>query len=414
VKSRSNAGAITPSNRPVQDDGPAAGPGAVPSIPLLERVDALVAALAVDPEFARIAASAGGPAQGRTAAADRDRLRAPRRLTLHGEPVTATPRFWKSFFHAAGVNDNVFRLFSGDEVFARVTARQPKRQLRFTVEHRPGGERRLLGIAQKSSAMLEPRSALALLQGHGAEHLAYADGVVISRHVPADGPGAFRIGPDDFENRFALELPLDGFGEPRLFAMMLRLICANGAVGVQKAFRNSVRLGDDPWHALDRSLGSYANRDGFAAMRRRFESAQRSWASLEEIASLEETLGKIGWGGGEGAPSRRAAFERSIGDLPGIYGVASLNALTPKRRRLLPSRTRVYEAINFASELATHHAPPAAAMRLQAWIGATIADEFDLEGSAEELADFEALHMPTATSAPRNASARPLARGGRR
>lgn len=375
----------------------AAGPSSPhPVIPELERVDAPVAVLAVDPDFAAVEprASAGrgiGPA----ASPDRARLRAPRRLTLEGRPVIATDRFWRSFFSAAGVNDSVFRLFSGDEVFARVTKVQPRKCLRFTIEHGNSGEMRLVGIAERSASVLEPRAALALLRSHGADAMTYSDGVITSRHTPAEGPGGFVIGPDAFENRFALEMPLDGFGEPRLFVVLLRLICANGAIGMQRAFRNSIRLGDDPWHSIDRSLGSYANRDGFAAMRRRFESAQRSWASLEEIATLESLLHRISWGGGDAAAGRRAAFERMVGDLPGIFGISSLAALTPKRRRLLPSRTRVYDALNFASELATHHAPPAAAARIHAWIGSTLVDEYDLEGSANELADFEALHMPS-------------------
>lgn len=385
-----------------------------PVIPELERVDAPVSALAVDADFAASVPAAPAGRGGGSSAADRARLRAPRRLTLEGRSVVATDRFWKSFFSAAGVNDNVFRLFSGDEVFARVTKLQPRKSLRFTVEHRPAGELRLVGIAERSSTVLDARAALALLRSHGADAMTYSDGVITSRHTPAEGPGGFVIGPDEFENRFAMELPLDGFGEPKLYVMLLRLICANGAIGMQRAFRSSIRLGVDPWFAIDRSLGSYANRDGFAAMRRRFESAQRSWASLEEVATLEALLHRIGWGGGDAAAGRRAAFERMVGDLPGIFGVASLASLTPKRRRLLPSRTRVYDALNFASELATHHAPPAAAARVHAWIGSTLVDEFDLEGSANELADFEALHMPAPAGAGRTALAPAVAARGRR
>ena len=74
----------------------------------------------------------------------------------------------------------------------------------------------------------------------------------------------------------------------------------------------------------------------------------------------------------------------------------------------------MYDALNFASELATHHAPPAAAARIHAWIGSTLVDEFDLEGSAHELADFEALHMPAPAGAGRTALAPvPAARGRR-
>jgi hypothetical protein len=369
-------------------------------IPVLERVDARIAALSVDPEYSL---STGAPAaEDGEPRREGVRLRAPSRIMLDGEPFVATRRFWKSLFRAANVDDGVFRLFGAEEVFARLAERESKRSLRFTIERNPAGTSRLIGVAQRASATLDPRNALTLLAGHGSEQLIYSDGVVTSRHMPMQGPGRFRIGPDDFENRFALELPLDGFGEPRLYVMVLRLVCANGALGLQRAFRSSVRLGDDPWHALDRALGSYSNPDGFSAMRRRFEASQRSWASLAEIGSLESLLHGISWGAGSGAARRRADFERLVGDLPGIYGVASINGISPKRRRLLPSRTRLYDAINFATECASHHVAPAAALRLHAWVAGLLVDEFDLEGSAGEVADFEALHL-SAPSVPARA-----------
>lgn len=393
-------------NRTLPSAAPRAGSSSTPSpIPELERIDARLASLAVDSEYTLDRAEATGASDERPAR-EGVRLRAPSRITIDGKSVIAGRRFWKSFFHAAQVDDGVFRLFGAEEVFARLAERDAKRSLRFTIEHHPGGTSRAVGVAKRSSASLEPHSALALLRGHGAERIEYHEGVLTSQHVPADGPGKFRVGPDDFENRFRLELPLDGYGEPRLYVALLRLICQNGAVGVQRAFRSSVRLGDDPWHSLDRAIGSYANADGFAAMRRRFESAQRSWASLEEVGSLERVLHAISWGGSaDAAARRRVDFERLVGDLPGIYGVASISAISPKRRRLLPSRTRVFELVNFATEIATHHAGPAAANRIHAWMASMVVDEFDLEGSADHVSDFEALHLATTTT-PGSASGR--------
>jgi len=370
-------------------------------LPDLERIDASVGAIATDPDYPLVPGAAD-PA----APADRTRLRAPRRLRLDGRPVVAGKRFWKSFFRSSGVDDGVFRLFGADEVLGRIAERDSRRMLRFTVERNPGGTDRLLGVTQRSAATLEPRTVLALLEAHGAERITYADGVVTSRHVPADGPGKFRIGPDAFENRFSLALPVDGFGDPSVFVTLLRLVCSNGAMATQRAFRGAIKLGDDPWHTLDRALGSYANADGFAAVRRRFERAQRSWASVEEVGTLERVLHSISWGAGEAAGRRRADFEAMVGDLPGLYGVASMAAISPKRRRLLPTRVRVYDLINFSTEVASHHAAQPAAMKLHAWASTLIADEFDLENSADQVAEFEALHLSPAPVAAPQAPAR--------
>ena len=373
-------------------------------IPTIERIDARVGALVVDPEYPVSSASSdpiGGTAGGR--------LRAPRRLVLDGRPVIAGQRFWRSFYRACSVDDGVFRLFGAEEVLERLADRDPRRSLRFSVERHAGGTDRLIGVAQRSVTALEPRSLVALLNAHGAEHVTYDSGVVVSRHVPADGPGKFAIGPDAFERRFSLSIPIDGYGEPHVFATLLRLVCRNGAVGLARSFRGTVRLGDDPWHSLDRAIGSYANEDAFSAMRHRFEAAQRSWASLDEVGSLERILHGISWGASESAGRRRADFERLVGDIPGLYGVASVSAISPKRRRLLPTRARMFNLVNYATELATHWAPPQAAMRLHAWVGTAISDEFDLEGSASELVDFAALHL----NEPKVAARPPAARGRR-
>jgi hypothetical protein len=44
--------------------------------------------------------------------------------------------------------------------------------------------------------------------------------------------------------------------------------------------------------------------------------------------------------------------------------------------------------LNFASELATHHAQPAGSRALQAYIGGFISEEYDLEGTAENVTEF--------------------------
>ena len=84
-------------------------------------------------------------------------------------------------------------------------------------------------------------------------------------------------------------------------------------------------------------------------------------------------------------------FYRMTGNLNELYGLANLDALSNKRQRVLPARCRVYDLLNFASEIATHHSTPEGARSMQACIGTLISDEYDLEGTAEtatEFADF--------------------------
>jgi hypothetical protein len=365
-------------------------------IPDIQYVTADIGALQVDGQAPtrQAATTRLDSRHGVSALGGRPRL-APRSLLLGGMKVAATDRFWTSLFRRCGFNDAVFRYFSTDEVFRRVSERDSGSGLRFAVEHGPHGTPRLLAVSSPRAAMLSRDDAMTVISANGGEQVRYTEGRIYSTHLPADGPGAFKLGPDRFEQRFSLEVPLDGFGMPAIHVMLLRLICQNGAVAMQRALRSDVRLGERPDHALDRALGSFGNADGFSAMRQRFESAQRSWASLEEVRSLEAILSHGGWGGGDRAPERRGAWGRMTGDLHGIYGITTIDGISPKRRRLLPARCRMYDLLNFASEMSTHHAPPGLARRLDGWIGDAIVDEFDLEGSAKDVSDFEALFTET-------------------
>ena len=84
----------------------------------------------------------------------------------------------------------------------------------------------------------------------------------------------------------------------------------------------------------------------------------------------------------------KANIRAMVGDYESRYGLASIEALSIKRQRMLQANCRVYDLINFATEIASHHAPPMAASRLQAWLGATITEEFDLENTANDVPEF--------------------------
>ena len=62
--------------------------------------------------------------------------RTPAVVTVDGEDMAATPRFWSSVFHRFGLTGNVFRYFDAAEVFARVVDRNADDRLRLCVERR--------------------------------------------------------------------------------------------------------------------------------------------------------------------------------------------------------------------------------------------------------------------------------------
>jgi hypothetical protein len=123
-------------------------------------------------------------------------------------------------------------------------------------------------------------------------------------------------------------------------------------------------------------------------LRQRFDSAQRSWASIREAEELYRVLARLHFRRGRKTDSILGDYYNVTGRLQELYGLANLEALGSKRQRVLPAKCRVYDLLNFASEVGTHHATPAGNRLLQAYIGNLIADEYDLEGSGDSVSEF--------------------------
>jgi len=315
-------------------------------------------------------------------------------LRLDDEPVEPSPRFWKSFFRRFGISANVFRYFEPVEVFERISRVGSETTFRTCIEVK-GDTRRLLGVTSPTRPVLPMHRMAALFDDHGAIRLQYGDGVLRTTHLPQARRRKEAIGGDDFEDRLVLECPVDGFGNPRLYLSIVRLVCTNGMIGYSPAFRTEIPAGRELDVCIDRALASFDSSEGFVALRQRFESAQTSFASVAECVTLGKLLEKLEAGGHLTERGLPARFRTLAGNLLELYGLANLDALTQKRRRILPARCRMYDVLNFASEVATHHADAHAARALQAQIGSWISDEYDLEGTARSGEDFEETFLPS-------------------
>lgn len=328
-------------------------------------------------------------------------------LLLHGRPVRTSKRFWHSLQMRFAFTANVFKYFTPTEVFRRISDKAPDDQLRWCLEHDAAhATPQLLAVSNPKAGVIEHDELDLLLKRHRAKDTGYHDGVVRSYHAPRHAT-PFTISGDGFEAQYVIETPIDGFGKPSVYLALLRQICSNGAVAMTPAFRSELNVGRggaSASFALVRALEGFNNEEGFLALRQRFEAATKSWASVYEATRLGRMLVAMLGGrelptrlgvrakGGDGAAeftgSVLSSFHKLTGDLTGIYGLANMDALSAKRQRTLPTGCRVYDLLNFASELATHHANPAGGRRLQGFIGELVSNEFDLENTAEQFADW--------------------------
>lgn len=310
------------------------------------------------------------------------------RLKVDDRSVKLSKRFWKSFFMRYGIGENVFRYFEPEEVFARIAERAPDDVLRYCIQSEPDCTDVLLAVTNANRPVIRHSEVMDIVGRYDALDRSYADGIVTSTHIPRSGCQAFKIGGDQFEHRFVMETPIDGFGHPRIFLSFMRLVCTNGMIGYGRAFRSDVSLGKHIDHCITRALESFDNDEGYAALQQRFDSAQKSWASVRECTMLHKLLVSLSDGKSIQVDHWSRDFHRMTGNLHTLYGLANMDAISQKRQRVLPARCRIYDLLNFASEMATHRAAVIAQRSLQAFIGHLISDEYDLEGTADTVTEF--------------------------
>lgn len=346
-------------------------------------------------------------------------------VSLDGEDVQPSQRFWTSIFAKYGFNNQFFRYFDYGEVFNRIADRNGSDKVRVCVETRNietknGSTVRKTALAATGvdRPLLKHDELVGMVRDFGGEQVQYANGIISSVHAPRIDGGEFDISGDSFCNRFSLQTPVDGYGNPNIYLMLLRQICANGAIALTKAFRSQVAVGkgESGVFALTKAMEGFNNEEGFAAIRQRFESATNSWASVYETAQLYRSIAKAANQGGitggksvltdkwgskvDGSVTEElpilSAFHKMTGDVALTYGISNLDSLTVKRQRTLPTKCTVYDALNFATEVATHHSTPEASRSLQAWVGQLISGEYDMEGTKEKFGEFADFHVDKA------------------
>lgn len=348
-------------------------------------------------------------------------------ILVQDEPLQDSQRFWTSLFARYGFNKAFFKYFDYPEVFNRISEVEANDRMRLCIER---GEdengaptNRLMAVSNPQKPLVVYDELMELLGRYDGGSLNYSDGIVESTHIPRAGGNRFEILGDLHSNRFVMQTPIDGYGAPNLYLALLREICTNGMIGLSKVFRSQLALGkgaDDVTPALIRALDGFNNDEGYAAIRQRLEAAGQSWLSVYESQQLYKMLIRLHSDRlvdvndralhkgtniasylTQGGPERRMgedeqhvgspiikAFHKMTGDPAESYGLANLDSLSAKRQRTLPVDCTVYDAINFATEVATHYAQPAGGRKLQAWVGSRISDEYDMEGTKGRFAEF--------------------------
>ncbi len=334
-----------------------------------------------------------------------------REVEVDGRPCNPSKRFWTSIQCRFGFANNIFRYFDHKEVFDRISEKSPNDIVRYCIEKGEDGKSdTLLAVTNPQTSTIKYNQLQELLGRYNAEGSSYSRGIVRSTHAPRVGSQAFQIAGDEFKNKFVIDTPIDGFGRPNIYLSLMRLICSNGAIGYSPSFRSEISTGktdDDVHFALVRAMDGFNNEDGFAAIRDRFDNATKSWASVNEVQKLYKILhtlvnnDALNKTGKDYIKSKNGGlvevatalpifnkFNEMTGDITRIYGLANLDSLSVKRQRTLPTACKVYDLLNFSTEIATHQSNADGNRKLQAFVGDLISGEYDLEGTVDEYSDW--------------------------
>ena len=166
-----------------------------------------------------------------------------------------------------GFTSNIFRYFSHEEVFNRISEVAPNDRIRWCIERDSDGDGMLLAVTNPNAAFIEHDE----LRVCSTVTKARTSVCQRRREQPALAglDATFDVAGDGFQNRFILDTPIDGFGKPSVYLSLMRLICSNGAVAYSPTFRSELSVGkggDGVAFALTRVLDGFNNEDGFAAL----------------------------------------------------------------------------------------------------------------------------------------------------
>lgn len=304
-------------------------------------------------------------------------------LTVKGQAFRPSARFWTSFSAIYGVSDSIFNYYSHKEVFERISQVRgdSTKSLRFCLDTKKNVA---LAISQGNKDVIQIDDVRRVRALREAEEAKYSEGVMQYVLQPKSDAGEFQIGPDGFKFKYVTEIPVDGYGNPQNYLSILRLRCTNLAIAYSPAFKSSINIGKEPVDALERAYSSFENDAGFERIRNRVLASQKTQASLHECHVLFKLLDKT-------SAEIVNKFETEMGALE-QYGIADYNAVSLRSQRMLPINRRVNDLVNFATEITTHHViPNPVRMAIHGWVGNTLNQDFDLEGSVLKATDFPAL-----------------------
>ena len=311
--------------------------------------------------------------------------------------INPTKRFWGSFFEEFGLgtpSNKFFDYFEYTEFFERIQRDMDIPMIAVCLEHVPGTLNTFNAYGCTKSAKHVPYDDVVnMIQSSdpNTKQLYFKNGIVHSVHQSKDPIANFAIGADDYQGYYEISTPVDGHGKPEVFIGTERLFCTNGMTIRNKAFRSEFKIGSKGMSTLAQIIDGYRNEDGYIQLKKRFENADLSFASMREVHRVSQLLQDLTkHHRADLNPMNRAMYDFGdmLGDFTSELGIASLNQVSDKIASGIPMRPSVLSLVQLLSEVSTHHLPRYAQGTVDKFLGSLISNNFDLELSKSHMGEY--------------------------
>lgn len=314
------------------------------------------------------------------------------------DPVTVAPRFWTSFSSLFNIGMNIFTYFEYDEIFNRLaTASGNSVRLAFETFDMGGQVQlgRVLSCTAPTKPFLKALEVQNLIEAYDGDLGIYNEGLV-QASFKAPFPVEFTVANSSFQSRFQLVLPIDGYGLPTAYLELYRTNSSSVLSGCTKAFKTQFQLGKDDTsliRVLERAMTTFNNEEGYHSFKQRLEASAKSWASFHEAGELHNLIERVLTADSFPLDTRQEilkAYNKAVGNPLEHYGISSPNELSNRKAKTIPVEATIFELFNFVTEINTHYIKTMnGRATLNQWVGETLAEEYDLEGTADNVKDFK-------------------------
>lgn len=307
-----------------------------------------------------------------------------------GNKFNVSDRFLYSLSSRFGFSSSIFNIFTPTEVFERLQMVSPRVDMRVVTF---GGKCLAVSNPSKSYVDYDILASMLRSRAHKIQEFQFHDGIVRTIHRMDE---TWDVNGDTFTQMFTLHTPIDGYGLPSIDLALQREASGAYLVASNKVFRSEIQLGDHnakPEIPLGRAIDTFNNEEGFQSIRQRLESAQRSWASLNEVNTLYKTFNRAADQSSGWWLKVHENLVKMSGRIDQTFGIATMESISTKKARLLPVQCTIADLINFAMEVASSRRFDVISKPIYAWVGNVLSNEYDLESTKEDVSKMNGNYM---------------------